>query len=34
MKDALDTTLKKLWLSGLLQTLEVRLQEAFGRMPL
>jgi len=28
MKDALDTTLKKLRLSGLLQTLEVRLQEA------
>ena len=30
MKDALDTTLKKLRLSGLLQTLEVRLQEASG----
>ena len=28
MKDALDATLKKLRLSGLLQTLEVRLQEA------
>ena len=28
MKDSLDTTLKKLRLSGLLQTLEVRLQEA------
>ena len=28
MKDALDTTLKKLRLSGLLSTLEVRLQEA------
>jgi DNA replication protein DnaC len=30
MKDALDTSLKKLRLSGLLQTLEVRLQEASG----
>lgn len=30
MKDALDTALKKLRLSGLLQTLEVRLQEAAG----
>ena len=30
MKDALDTTLKKLRLSGLLETLEVRLQEASG----
>ena len=30
MKDALDTALKKLRLSGLLQTLEVRLQEASG----
>ena len=28
MKDSLDTTLKELRLSGLLQTLEVRLQEA------
>jgi len=30
MKDALDMALKKLRLSGLLQTLEVRLQEASG----
>jgi len=30
MKDSLDTALKKLRLSGLLQTLEVRLQEAVG----
>lgn len=30
MKDSLDTALKKLRLSGLLQTLEVRLQEASG----
>jgi DNA replication protein DnaC len=30
MKEALDTALKKLRLSGLLQTLEVRLQEASG----
>ena len=30
MKESLDTALKKLRLSGLLQTLEVRLQEASG----
>ena len=30
MKDSLDTALKQLRLSGMLQTLEVRLQEASG----